>query len=216
MNDCFWCICGFVHKFGAFEARAAKRPARAEMAPSNGQRPVGCMPLLPGAWRQRLKSMCRGDARHREWRWCAPEGEWRAARVQAGRADWQKAAAAAVRRQWRCRCRRGAVPEGCESGQAVLRRPRPGGCSRCSADCAILWPALRRAWRRAGRFMSGAPVSVTGCAPMPPSIGRHCGQSACRAPPGPGGSVAALQRWPAAQISSNGWLLHCTAWAVRL
>lgn len=140
--------------------------------------------------------MCRGDARHREWRWCAPEGEWRAARVQAGRADWQKAAAsgkgaAAV---GDAGAAGGAVPEGCGSGQAVLRRPRPGGCSRCSADCAIL--VARAAGVHGGgrgRFMSGAPVSVTGCAPMPPSIGRHCGQFVLRAARRPGQAVQSLR-----------------------
>lgn len=140
--------------------------------------------------------MCRGDARHREWRWCAPEGEWRAAPVQAGRADWQKAAAsgkgaAAVGDA-------GAAGGGLSRRAVGLVRRSCGGpgqvVSRCSAARAILVVrAVGVHGGGRGHPICGAPVSVAGRAPMPPSIGRHCGQFVLRAARRPGQAVQSLR-----------------------
>lgn len=95
-------------------------------------------------------------------------------------------------------------------GRVVSRwfcRPRDSGDPRCG-----------RAQWRAGRLHVRC-AAVCGWLRSDGAQGRQALRpirAACRAPPGPGGSVPAQGRWPAAQISSNGWLLHCTAWAVRL
>ena len=219
MTDCFWC--GFVDLRTNLEhLRCGQRSGPCKRRDGAQQRPAAGGPhgVLPG-WRGgsasnpcagAMQDIANGDGVRLKGN--GVPHRYRPV-AQTGK-KWQQAA----RGRWQAK----PVPQGALSRRAVgLVRRSCGGPGRVAGHAVL--PPARFWWSALWACMAAggaAPCPVRRCLWLaahrcsPGSAGTAA--NPCHAPPGPGGSDSALQRRQAAQISSNGWLLHCTAWAVRL
>lgn len=216
MTDCFWC--GFVGLCTNLEhLRCGQRSGPCTRRDGAQQRPAAGGPHggLPG-WRGGSASNpCAGAMQG------VANGDGVRLKGNGVPRRYRPVAQTGKKRQQAARGRRQAkpVPQGALSRRASgLVRAQAGWFHAGSVACAIL--VARAVGMHGGGWVTPCPMRRCLCWPRTNAAqGRQALRPirvACRAPPWPDGSVAALQCRPAAQISSNGWLLHCTAWAVRL